>query len=206
MKYVFPVLTVILLIVLVGVSAYFLGKEKATPSQTSTTATPTPSNSGVTSAETPTAGPTEAPKKTVKAGGVLSFPNYQVSLPEGWTSERKQGQDMDTLTLTKSGYKIIITEAAFGGGGCLYPGDPPSEMAQTYTAYTEINNPNGYVFRRSGGDVSNGQRSWTVCQKNSEGSFGTPTIFGHTSVSGPVATDASIVAEIDSILASIKKI
>lgn len=202
MKYVFPALTVILLIILVGAGAYFLGR------QTKPTETPTNSSNVQTTPvnTTPTLSPTTSQQKTVIAGGVLSFPKYQVTLPEGWVSEREQGQDMDKLTLTKLGYKITISEAAFGGGGCLYAGDPPSEMAQTYTAYTEINNPNGYIFRRSGGDVSGGQRWWTLCQRQNEGSFGTPTIFGHISISGPVTTDASIVAEIDSMFSSIKKI
>lgn len=203
MKYFWPGISAILFMILIGTGAFYLGKQ--TKEGASITPTPTVyQNQNTESTNNPT--PTKSGQKEVTAGGILSFPAYTLLLPEAWTSEREQGQDSDKLTLTKLNYKITISEAAFGGGGCLYPGDAPSEMAQAYTTYTEINNSNGYIFRRSGGDVSSGQRFWTVCQKQSEGSFGTPTAFGHISVSGPITTDASVVAEIDSILSSIKKI
>jgi hypothetical protein len=206
MKFLLPGILVMFFVIVVGAGAFLLGKQAVKPN----TITPTPTISesdtkNVDTSQNQDLTPTKTEEKTITAGGVLSFPKYTVSLPEGWASEREQGQDMDKLTLSKLGYKITISEGAFGGSGCLYPGDPPSEMAQTFTSFVEINNPNGFVFRRGGGELFNGQRGWTVCQKGSEGSFGAPTIFGHVNISGPATTNAEILAEIDSIFASIKK-
>ncbi len=204
MKYLLPGILVMFLVIIVGAGAFLLGKKAIEPSSITPTQTVSETKK-IDSSQTQTATPTKTQQKEITAGGVLSFPKYTILLPKGWTSEREQKQDMDKLTLTKSGYKITINEAAFGGGGCLYPGDPPSEMAQTFSSYVEINNPNGFVFRRGGGEFSNGQRGWTVCQKGTEGSFGTPTMFGHVNITGPENTDAAILAEIDSVFASIKK-
>ena len=202
MKSVFIGVIITLVVLGIGAGAFYLGQktmpggktevlvnnnsEKITQAPTTEIITPTP---------------IQIEKQTITAGGVLSFPTYTLTLPAGWTSQREQGQDMDKLTLTKMGYKITISEGAFGGSGCLYPGDPPQEMAQNFTSYVEISNPNGYVFRRS----STGSSGWTVCQKGSEGSFGGPTIFGHISITAPSTPDTTIVAEIDSILASLNK-
>lgn len=190
------------LVIIVGAGAFLLGKQTIKPN----TITPTPTisetnNSDILKEQDLT--PTEKENKTVEAGGVLSFPKYTVSLPEGWASEREQGQDMDKLTLSKLGYKITISEAAFGGGGCLYEGDPPSEMAQTFTSFVEINNPNGFVFRRG----MSSPNTYTICQKGTEGSFGAPTVFGHISFTTPGTPDKNVVIfpEADSILASLKK-
>jgi len=196
---------VLAVIVLVGFLAYVLGSKSLNSTQSPTVQnTPAPTASQTNNSiptVIPNLTPTPAQIKTVEAGGVLSFPKYTVLLPEGWTSEREQGQDMDKLTLTKQGYKITISEGAFGGSGCLYPGDSPQEMAQNFTSYVEISNPNGFVFRRS----STGTSGWTVCQKGSGESFGTPTIFGHMSITAPSAPDTAVVTEIDGILTSLSK-
>ena len=187
---------------LVGYLAYDLGIKSANPTQKSGNAQNTPS---VNNYQTPNLTPSSIPtvnKQTISAGGVLSFPNYSLVIPEGWKSTREQGQDMDKLTLTKQGYKMTISEGAFGGSGCLYPGSPPQEMAQTFSSFVEIINPNGFVFRRS----STGTGGWTVCQKGSDGSFGAPTSFGHTTIIEPATPDANVVTEIDEILASLKKL
>lgn len=109
---------------------------------------------------------------------------------------------MDNLTLSKTGYKIVISQAAGGGGGCTYPGDAPAEMAQSFTSFVEINNPNGYLFRRGPAQGSPG--AWTVCEKR-QGSFGFPTTFGNITLTVPTTTDVTIMAEVDSILASLNK-
>lgn len=202
MKFLLPGILVMFLVIIVGAGAFILGKQTLKPN----TVTPTPIVSETQNSETsPTQQltPTKTTQKEIQGGGVLSFPKYSVFLPEGWASEREQGKDMDKLTLTKLGYKITISEGAFGGGGCLYPGDAPSEMAQTFTSFVEINNSNGYIFRRG----MSSPNTYTICQKNSiDGSFGAPTIFGHISFTTPGTPDKNAVVfpEADAIFASIK--
>lgn len=204
MKYFLATILVLLLVIVIGGGAFYFGRQSANQSKEMTT-TPTPTVSQTSqTGQNPTPQEVTGNKKTVEAGGVLSFPNYSLLIPNDWNSQREQGQDSDKLTLTKGGYKIVISEGAFGGSGCLYPEDPPSEMAQTYSKFVQISNPNGFVFRR--GSSSDTDTGWTVCQKNSQdGSFGAPTVFGHISITVPQVTDATVMAEIDSIFTFIKK-
>jgi len=193
---------ILIVIGLVGVLAYVLGGKSATIQNSSTVQyTPAPTDYQTPDA-LPSASPIPKTNETVLAGGVLSFPKYSLVIPEGWQSQREQGENSDKLTLTKTGFTITISEGAFGGSGCTYPGDAPQEMAQAFTSFVEITNPNGFVFRRSSTGTGSG---WTVCQKGSEGSFGGPTNFGHISITAPSSPDTAIVTEIDSILASIRK-
>lgn len=203
MKYILPIVSVLILFAVIAGGAFYLGQKSG--GQSSITPTPTVAQVQTqTNVHSTTAvNPTISNPKTVIAGGALSFSAYKLITPSDWISQREQGQDNDRLTLTKNGYKIVIYEAAFGGGGCLYPGDAPSEMAQTFSSFVEIIDPNGFVFRRSPTGTAG---NFTVCQKNSsDGSFGSPTAFGAISITTPVAQDASIMGEIDGILASINK-
>ena len=203
MKYFFVTVSILLLVVIIGGFAFYFGRQSANQSkEMTTTPTPTVESQTPNTSQTPTPQAVEKNGKIVEAGGVLSFPNYSLLIPNDWNSQREQGQDSDKLTLTKGAYKITISEAAFGGGGCLYPGNPPSEFAQTYTTFVEIQNPNGYVFRRSTSSTG----GWTLCQKNAQdGSFGTPTMFGHINITTPQVTDATVMAEVDSIFTFIKR-
>lgn len=197
---------VLVVIALVGLLAYDLGTKSSNPAQNPISVQNSPTPTAYSNPNSsPSSSPVVANKQIVTAGGVLIFPTYTLQLPEGWTYEREQGQDSDKLTLTKLGYKITIYEAAFGGGGCTYPGDAPQEMAQTFTSFVEITDSNGFVFRRG----MSGPNTWTVCQKNTtDGSFGAPTIFGHISFVTPGTPDknAIVFPEADSIFASLKKI
>lgn len=201
---------IIVIIALVSFLAYDLGSKNSKSAQNPLTVQNTPTPSPIQSEPnpspsfSPTPTPTQVQTKTITAGGALSFPIYTLKIPLDWTSQREQGQDSDKLTLTNLGYKITISEAAFGGGGCLYPGDAPSEMAQTFTIFVEIANSNGYVFRRG----LSGPNTYAVCQKNAaDGSFGAPTIFGHISFETPGTPDKNgkVFPEVDAILASLNK-
>lgn len=204
MKYALPGIIVILLVIIVGMAAFYFGTTKSSINN-QVTPTTTPSQVQNTNEPTTSEITKETETKSVNAGGVLSFPKYSLSIPLDWTSQREQGDNSDLLTLTKDSYKITINEGAFGGSGCLFPGDPPSEFAQTYAKFVEIINSNGFVFRR--GSTSNADTGWAVCQKSaSDASFGAPTQFGHISITTPVNPSVSVMAEIDAILASIKKI
>lgn len=191
-----------LLVLSVGAVAFYFGKNSLQKTNTSQT-TPSSQNSlNATPMLTPT--PTQTQTKTYQAGGILVFKAYTLSAPLDWTVTTEKNSYMDNLILTKGGYKITISQAAGGGGGCLYPGDAPKEMAQNFTSFTEIQNPNGFVFRR--GESGASPQSYTVCQKNTtDGSFGFPTIFGNITIASPTEKNDLVLTEIDSILASINK-
>lgn len=140
---------------------------------------------------------------TVTAGGVLVFGKYSIQVPTDWTYTKEGGVDMDKLTLSKGGYKIVIYEAATGGAQCLYPGDPDAEMATRYTTFIEITTQNGGKLRRGGTTPT----AFTVCEKPLGNiAYGLPTTFGHISITTPASPTAAMMTEIDGILATLKKI
>jgi hypothetical protein len=202
MKYILGIISIIILLIAIAIGAFYIGT-KTTTNKTGMTTTPTPT--AFVSAETPT--PTTTVPKTVEAGGVLVFNKYSLDLPEGWASQREQGENMDKLTLSKLGYNLILYQFAGGGGGCLYPGDQDLPMAQTFSSFVEVKNTNGFIFRR--GQNDSGPNSFTYCQKNNtDGSFGSPTSFGGISLTTPGTPDKNAVVfpEADAIVASLKKI
>ncbi len=188
-----------LIVIAVGAGAFYLGQKTLKNPQTQTPLQQTTNK--ITSVLTPT--PTQTQAKTYEAGGILIFKAYSLSAPQDWVITKEKNSYMDNMTLTKLGYKLIISQTAGGGGGCKYPGDTPAEMAQSFTSFTEITNPNGFVFRRGANGTPGG---FTVCQKNTtDGSFGFPTNFGNITITSPVPSSDTIMAEIDAILASLKK-
>jgi len=202
MKYLFGIISILILVLAIAGGAYYLGlKNNTNKAEMMTSLSPTP----YVSQETPT--PTDSQTKTIEAGGVLVFNKYSLELPEGWTSQREQGESMDRLTLSKLGYNLVLYQFAGGGGGCLYPGDEVVPMAQTFSSFVEVKNTSGFIFRR--GQNDSGANSYTYCQKNNtDGSFGSPTSFGGVSLSTPGTPDknAIIFPEADKIVGSLKKI
>ena len=155
-----------------------------------------------------TATPTIISKKTVKAGlsdNSTSFKPYSISVPVGWTDSRDKTDITDKLTITKGAYSVSIYQAPMGGGACLYPGDAPSEMAQSFTDFIGITGLTAQ-YRRSWNKVGNpaGTIGYTVCQKSTtENSFGSPTSFGAISIKTPDPADAAILSEIDGMISSL---
>ncbi len=199
--------------VMIGIAAialllfggYYLGSSK----KSSDTVTPTPAPTKAiieqpTQAMKQEVSPTIGSKKTVKAGltdGSTSFKPYMVEIPADWTDKHETTNVSDKLIISKNGYTINILQAAFGGGTCTYKGDPPAEMSQTFTDFTDIAGKEGQ-YRRSwntGGE-------YTICQKNPTGtSYGSPTKYGAISAKSPSPADATTLSELDSIIASITK-
>lgn len=191
------------IIVIAGLlfGGYYLGKNSRTsqtysvPSLTQTPTSPTPQSS-----------PTSTVKKTktVKAG--MSTSQYEIEIPDGWTDVRENTQAgvIDKLTLSKNGHTLTIYQAAMGGGGCLYPGDSPTEMSQNFTDFSEIKGTTE-TFRRSWNLDTAQTISYTICKKGSDGSYGTFSSFGVISAVSPNPANASILNEIDSMIASLKK-
>lgn len=200
MKHILPAISILILVTVVGAGAFYFGQKTIKNNNI------TPSNSSQTNTLNNQTTPilTQTPEKTnsITAGGVLVFTTYTLDLPSGWVSEKQVNQNMDNLILSKTEYKIVISQAAGGGGGCTYPGQAPQEMAQSFASFIEINNPNGYLFRR--GPTQGSPGTWTVCEKK-QGSFGFPTTFGNITLTVPTTVDATIMAEIDSILTSLSK-
>jgi len=155
----------------------------------------------------PTSKPSPTPNpnaKIIKAG--MSTNPYSIEVPKDWTDSRENTQAgvIDKLTLSKNGYTLTIYQAAMGGGGCLYPGDAPSEMSQNFTDFTEIKGTTD-TLRRSWNKNNAQTITYTVCKKGTDGSYGTFSSFGAISAVSPNPADAKILAEIDAMLATIVK-
>lgn len=203
MKYFISILVTALVIGL-GVTAYFKGwipqvtftKPQAVSVQSTEVATPITNLSA-----SPSATPSEF--TVVKAGGILSRSQYSINIPNSWqfSKDGSVAGQSDKLTITRGVYSIVISQGAFGGGGCLYPGDPDAEMAQRFASFTTVTDQSGDGLRI--GALSSG--GFVVCQGNGT-SWGDITSFGHISISAPATLDPTIVSQISLILSSLKKI
>ncbi len=142
------------------------------------------------------------PATTVKAGGILVFKSYTITIPSGWqyTSAGTSSGQVDKLTLTKDSYTLTFTQAAFGGSMCLYPGDPEQPMATKFNGYSETTTATGEKLRV--GVLASGNRA--VCEFQND-NWSDLTEFGHIDITNPPTPDAAVLEEINSILSSIKK-
>ncbi len=198
MKY---AITVILTAIVVGlgVTAYFKGWLPTVSFQKPQAVSVQNTEVAVSPTQAPIATDTATPSAAttlIKAGGILSMSKYSINIPKNWQSSKDgsvAGQT-DTLTLTNGSYKIIISQGAFGGGGCVYPGDPDIEMSQRFTGFTALTDASNDNLRL--GTIQSG--GMAVCQENG-GGWGDITSFGHISV-------AASSPEVISILSSLKKI
>ncbi|MBP9719462.1 MAG: hypothetical protein KBD46_03250 [Candidatus Levybacteria bacterium] len=147
-----------------------------------------------------------ANKKTVTGGleSGTSFSPYSLQIPDGW-SEKKDVTPgvIDKLTLSNGDYSLSIYQAAIGGGGCRYKGDPEQMMSQTFGNYVDITN-NNEQYRRSWNDEGKDMQSYTICQKGTD-TYGAPTQFGAISYTTPKNVDTKILSEMDEIVASLQK-
>lgn len=210
MKYTVVVI-ITALVVGFGVTAYFKGWLPTLsfnkPQAVSTEATLIPTPSATTEVVMPSASPS-ADFTRVQSGGVLVFNTYTLDVPNDWkyTKEAAPSGDVasDKLVLTKGAYTISIYQAATGGAPCLYPGDADVEgPSSRFTSFTELTTQTGDILRRS---VAQGSSSgFTVCEKQ-VGGYGQPTAFGHIAISSPTNPSSTMLAEIDSILSTLRKI
>jgi hypothetical protein len=204
---------VIVAALLVGGGVYLgqnMNKSSVPPS-----ASPVPEISSVPSPTTGqvTTAPTASQEsgkltKTVTAGGAkgTAFGVYAIDFPQDWTETKEKNELTDKLTLSKGLYSLTIYQAPMGGGGCLYPGDADSPMAQKFTDFVNITGAE-FSLRRSWNKTGNpaGTIGYTVCQKGQDNSYGSITSYGAISVKSPDPSDPKIMAEIDSILTSVVK-
>lgn len=197
MKYFISIL-ITAAVVGLGVTAYFKGWLPTVSFQK-------PQAASITNTEVAPAIPSPTPKTftTVTAGGILVFKQYSVDIPNDWQYSKDgsvPGQ-VDRLTLTNGVYKIVFDQAAMGGGGCVYPGEPSGPMATEFVSFTDITSATGEKLRL--GVSSDGNAA--VCESQSS-AWGDLTEFGRIGVTYPANPDQSIVSEVITIISSIKKI
>ena len=153
--------------------------------------------------------PSPLPLTTVVAGvpksAGLSFDAYSIMFPNNWTSKKESQTALDEkLVLSKGDYMISIFQAATGGALCLYPNDAEFEgPSSKFEGYTTLTTKDNRTLRRSGD--KNGT-TFTICQKSVDNSYQQPTNYGHISVKLPANFAPEMLAEIDSIISSLKKI
>ncbi len=213
MKY---LITVVLtgLVVGLAVVAYFKGwipslpsnKPQAASVQTTEVSSPTQNPVPDISVESALPSPSLSPSPVtakVQAGGILVFKKYSLSLPNGWASSTEgsvPGQ-IDKLNLGSGLYSIVFTQAAMGGGGCVYPGDPDQQMSVKFNGFNAVTTSTGEKLRV--GVLPSGNRA--VCEMQN-GSWGDLTEFGHIDITNPPTPDQAVLDQINSILSSIKKL
>jgi len=208
---------VILILGSIAYGAYSYGKMTSPdtkPTAASTTATPTtpPSIEGglMPEKKPETTGTT---KTTIFAGlgneSGLSFTKYQLSVPTTWTPLHQTENNgwMDVLTLTKGTTQLKISQGATGGAMCVYPGDTTFEgPSSTYDSFVVITTADGITLRRGTTLAGNGTtKAYTMCQKGTD-SYGQPTVFGHMSLKTDASPSASLMLEVDAMIASLKKL
>lgn len=150
--------------------------------------------------------PTSTPTKQVQAGGVLSFPRYELTFPTDWQfTKQSTTSDDEKLTLTGDGLTLSILQGGFGGSICLFPGDPDVEgPAGRYTAGVDITTKSGDKLRRT--TTENSQKpGFGVCQLTQYG-WGAPTLYGSISIQTPANPTVTQLTIIDNILASLTKL
>ena len=204
----------------VAYGAYSLGETSPLPGQSPGAATTTaaPTEPLPTATNVPSPKPTKVVQAGLDASSGLSFTKYQMTVPEDWVvthTTTNEGTWVDTLILTKdfapTGGKVQlkIFQAATGGALCLYPGDADFEgPSSRYDVFENITTADGIILRRgttkdTDPNYMTKPKSYTVCQKSADGSFGQPTVFGHMSLSNVLGSAA--MTEVDAMIASLKK-
>lgn len=142
--------------------------------------------------------------QTVRGGGVLSFPRYELTVGADWTVSRETpGPDSERLVLRNGDLGLTILQGGFGGSVCLYPGDADSEgPSARYTKYVELVNKSGDKFRRSTPESGQG---FALCQLSQYG-WGAPTLYGAISLVLPTAPTPVMIDELDQALKSLTKL
>ncbi len=142
----------------------------------------------------------------VNAGGIKPFSAYLLSGVAGWIPAKIVDANTNKLVLTKANYSVTILQGAFGGAGCTFPGDKPAEMSIQLTSSMMIELSSGNPLRRGQAQSTNANETdFTVCQKLSDGSYGTITDFGAINYVTPLNPDAATLAEMDAMVGSLQK-
>lgn len=203
------------LLVIVGVvgilvgGGYYLGtkfNKPATIPTVSIVPTQAPVTVAVVSPSSAIQQKTPTGRFAVNAGGVKPFSAYTLSGVAGWTPTKTENASSNKVVLTKGDYSVTILQGALGGGPCVFPGDKPQDMAIQLTSSTMIELLTGNPLRRGQTQsVNANETDFTVCQKASDGSYGTITDFGVINYVTPLNPDSETLAEMDAMVGSLQK-
>lgn len=200
MKYVLAAISIILLLIVISATAFYLGQNFNKTSNTLPSPSTTNQNAQTTPNLTPT--PTQAQSfRAVPAGGVLTYAAYTIDIPLDWTYTKDDGKDIDALIITKGNYKLQIMQGGMGGAMCLYPGDADTEgPSSRFTSFVAITTLSGNLLRRVEGGP---QSAISICEKQKFG-WEQPTSFGAISYLVP-GRDPEILKIMDAMITSLKK-
>ncbi|MEI6690223.1 MAG: hypothetical protein WCL07_00575 [bacterium] len=138
----------------------------------------------------------------------LSYPAYTISFPATWAVTTKKTEGTSTLTISRNGYKIIISQAAVGNAVCLFK-DSPSFQGSSGDLrtkdYTEYPSDQGYILRRYFKGNEGDNSIFLFCGKNETDTyFVTPLNIGGLNYAVPAKYDVGVLKEMDSIVKTLQ--
>ncbi len=196
----------LLIVGCIGYAGYYIGThnllKKVTPQTVQVSPTRDVNQLSPTQSQLPTVSPTTPPtgKKVTAGMQTTFFKQYAVIVPPGWVDkhESDSAAKTDKLTITKNGYILTISQAAGGGGSCIFPGGSPQPMSQAFTSFIEISGASAQYRRGTSDGIS-----YTICEKRTE-SWGFPTSYGYITYIVPKLADQSVIKnEMDEMVASL---
>lgn len=204
-------ITTLILLVLSSGGYYMLSKTKPVQQTIVTTPTPTPANMDEGGTPSPTSAISDSwdSYTTTRLPG-NALPTYTISYPPDWTREVKTEENiLSTLTLSKEGYQIKITQGPFDGAFCVFSGEMPEGPAVDYrgTKYTEIKS-NSMILRRIQQGTSQNSINISFCSASPQSAttFGSLTPIGDLSYTIPKNFTETMLVEMDSIVKTITPI
>lgn len=203
------IVVIVLLLGLAGAAGYILKGSSQTNNQTALQPSATPSTQ-TTAIPTQTISQTASPSPTL---ALISYTStqlannglkaYSISFPPAWVKTVTHDATSDTLTLTQNGYSISIYQAAYGGGGCTFSGDPqPMSEDMRNKPFVDIMSGIGQL-RRYQADAAQskpGMVTFGFCQSTDGTSFGKPTSVGMITYQVPQSYAASFLTDMDAII------
>lgn len=211
----------ILLIVILSIVAgavyagYFLGRKSVPPAQILIDNGPVEIEVSPTPEAIPTTPSTDENSgwKMYSSEKIMDyFSRFEIGYPASWELTINQDLNYEPpkklgmlfLKLKKEGVTIEINQAAMGGEGCLYPGEPDREGPFVrFGNFTQMVLSDGTILRRSRSLTDScGGVCYSICQKSKTG-FQKPTKIG--AITFILShEDEALAKELDQILKRIK--
>lgn len=210
--YIQIILGVLILLLIVGSGAYYLGTQKnKSLSQSKVQNSPTPSSSQ----------PSPPPTVNIKAQNTeweeytsnklpnISFKAYKIIYPATWAKKiNREAETVDILTLSKDDHFIEIWQGPTDGGGCVFEGDMPEGPYSDYrnTPYIEIESKIGTLRRVLLKSNKPNQAVFGFCVSSKDKKFyGSPSIVGSISYTVPSNYNKTTLKEMDKIVSTLQE-